>query len=84
YVFRVINDKLEVNVLSNMDKDIVIEYPTKYDDSYINLYEEFDANEIKRGVYIGDYLYTITEKYITSYTLSDLQQVEKTLISIEG
>lgn len=84
YVFRVINDKLEVNVLSNMDKDIVIEYPAEYDESYVNLYKEFDANEIKRGVYIGDYLYTISEKYITSYALSDLQQVEKTLISIEG
>ena len=83
YVFRVINDKLEVNVLSNMDKDIVIEYQAKYDESYVNLYKEFDANELKEEYIWRLSLYNLRKIYYKLYIKWFTASWEN-FISIEG
>ncbi|NCA67261.1 MAG: hypothetical protein EOM87_04260 [Clostridia bacterium] len=42
-------------------------------DAYYNYYWSF----ISRGIFIGDYIYTISDQYITSYSLTTLAQVDK-------
>ena len=52
--------------LSNMDDAI---------SPYIDDYYNYNCTFIRRGIYIGDYLYTISDKLIKSYSLEDLSEV---------
>lgn len=60
-----------------------------YRDTLTNLSAEIDAKQgwqkyynayldfIKRGIRIGDYIYTISDKYITSYDLGNLHEIQE-------
>lgn len=53
--------------------DIKTEMDYTYWYDYYNYYFSF----IKRGARIGDYIYTISDRYVTSYTLTDFTEVDK-------
>jgi len=59
--------------LSDIESDMNYNY--WYD--YYNYYFSF----IKRGARIGNYIYTISDRYITSYTLTDFSEVDKLTLS---
>lgn len=73
YIFQIIDDKLAVQVLKS--GEWFIDYNTGSDNT--SVYEDFEDNAVTRGIYIGDYLYTMSSRYITGYALSDFSQVAK-------
>ncbi len=56
--------------LSNLGASIDMSY--NYN-NYYNTYWSF----ISRGVFIGDYIYTISDRFITSYNMGSLEQIDK-------
>lgn len=59
--------------LSNLSGEIDMNYNYNF---YCNNYWSF----ISRGLYIGDYIYTISDRYITSYDMATLTEIDQIAI----
>ncbi|MCL1901752.1 MAG: beta-propeller domain-containing protein, partial [Firmicutes bacterium] len=68
------NEKFfEPGILSNFDEGLNYNYGCGIE-AFYSWYDNY-SDYIKRSVAIGDYIYTISDKYITSYSIDDLNTV---------
>ena len=70
YVFGIEDGRLVQRAMLT-DIDEAIQYNDWY--SYYN----YNFSYIKRGARIGNYLYTISDRYVTSYALADFAETDK-------
>jgi|GEM_PF-3174436 len=76
YLFRIdfLNEKFfEPDILTNFTGGLNYNY-AQGDEAFYSWYDNY-YSYIKRSVAIGNYVYTISDKYITSYSLDDLSTV---------
>lgn len=83
YLFKIDfeNEKFfKPDILSNFEEDLDFSYG-QGDNAFYNWYDN-QYSYIKRSVAIGNYIYTISDRYITSYSLDNLKDVKQLEISI--